>query len=159
MNFFRESFYACYILTAIWWKKVSWRRPILNVSWHHFVSFQCPAECLLITTDGVYRDAPCVQLAFPRHSFSTLYLVYLLVVTLPSPHFLGTVRRLVGGILHWRFMVDFLFLNLDLKIKKFPVNVTFMALRWKKIRSLSLCTMSSRAMSTCQSSQVHQWLS
>lgn len=52
----------------------------------------------------------------------------------------------------------FSFFELDLKIEKFPVNVTFMALRWKKIWSLSFCTMSSTAMSTCQSSQVHQWL-
>ena len=48
------------------------------------------------------------------------------------------VRRLMGDVLLWCFMVGFLFLNFDLKIEKFPVNVTFMALRWKKMWSLYL---------------------
>ena len=66
------------------------------MSLYHFVSFQCRAKCLLVITDGVYLDAPSVQLAFPRHDFSRLCLVYSLVVTLPFPHFLGTASLTRG---------------------------------------------------------------
>lgn len=39
---------------------------------------------------------PSVQLAFPRHDFARFCLVYSLMVTLPSPHFLGTASLTRG---------------------------------------------------------------